>query len=224
MGCVILKQLFQYWVFQCLSISESNFLVLGGILPLYPRCGVHSSLVSSRNRIVNWSWEQKLCWPTLVYLCICICICIWMCILVKSHCQLILRAKTVLTHACIFVYLYLYLNVYFGEVALSIDLGSKNCVDPRSKLLHLSDKLSCQTKLYLYVQYFPARLTNNRENRTREAKVDIPSTRISQMAKSLSKPWSSIDMFRYFTTVYHGHWETSKGGEHIFTKKCAASE
>ena len=70
----------------------------------------------------------------------------------EPHCQLILRAKTVLTHACIFVYLYLYLNVYFGEVALSIDLESKNCVDPRSKLLHLSDKLSCQTKLYLYVQ------------------------------------------------------------------------
>ena len=51
--------------FQYFSKWKSNFSVLGGILSLYPRCGVHSSQVSSMNRIVNWSWEQKLCWPTL---------------------------------------------------------------------------------------------------------------------------------------------------------------
>ena len=33
--------------------------------------------------------------------------------------------------------------------ALSIDLESKNCVDPRSKLLHLSDKLT-SASIYIF--------------------------------------------------------------------------
>ena len=43
--------------------------------------------------------------------------------------------------------------------ALSIDLESKNCVDPRSKLLHL--KWQVNFCFYLYLQYFTARLTND---------------------------------------------------------------